>query len=228
MDFVQDSPDSVPAVPLLVVMGVTGSGKTTVGIALGRRLRVPFADADDFHSEASIAKMSAGIPLDDADRLPWLRAIGAWLAEHAATGGVASCSALKRGYRDLLRRAAPSVSFVHLDGDAEVVRRRVAGRPGHFMPASLVTSQFETLEPLQTDERGIVLDFDRPVAELVEAYLAAAPARPARSRPASPTDPRPGHGTTDPRPGHGTTDPRPGHGTTDPRPGHGTPADPGE
>ncbi|OUC98245.1 gluconate kinase [Streptosporangium minutum] len=176
-------------------MGVTGSGKTTVGVALGRRLRVPFADADDFHSETSIAKMSAGIPLDDDDRLPWLRAIGAWLAEHAATGGVVSCSALKRGYRDVLRHAAPSASFVHLDGDIEVVRRRVAGRPGHFMPASLVASQFETLEPLQPDEHGIVLDLDRPVEELVEAYLAATPPHPARSRPAPPAGPGPGPGT---------------------------------
>ncbi|MET8338596.1 gluconokinase [Streptosporangium canum] len=195
MDPAQDPPYPVSGVPLLVVMGVTGSGKTTVGAALGRRLRVPFADADDFHSEISIAKMSAGIPLDDDDRLPWLRAIGAWLAEHAATGGVVSCSALKRGYRDVLRNAAPSASFVHLDGDIEVVRRRVAGRPGHFMPASLVASQFETLEPLQPDEHGTVLDFDRPVDELVAAYLAAAPPHPARSRPAPPTDPRPGPGT---------------------------------
>ncbi|WP_207620779.1 gluconokinase [Streptosporangium minutum] len=195
MDPAQEPPYPVSVVPLLVVMGVTGSGKTTVGVALGRRLRVPFADADDFHSETSIAKMSAGIPLDDDDRLPWLRAIGAWLAEHAATGGVVSCSALKRGYRDVLRHAAPSASFVHLDGDIEVVRRRVAGRPGHFMPASLVASQFETLEPLQPDEHGIVLDLDRPVEELVEAYLAATPPHPARSRPAPPAGPGPGPGT---------------------------------
>ncbi|MEU4408560.1 gluconokinase [Streptosporangium sp. NPDC023963] len=164
---------------LLVVMGVTGSGKTTVGAALSQRLRVPFADADDFHSEANIAKMSDGIPLDDEDRLPWLRAVGAWLAGHAATGGVVGCSALKRGYRDILREAAPTVTFVHLHGDMDAVRRRVAGRPGHFMPASLVESQFKTLEPLEPDERGIVLDFAMPVDELVDAYLATtAQARP--------------------------------------------------
>ncbi|GAA3036052.1 gluconokinase [Streptosporangium longisporum] len=155
-------------------MGVTGSGKTTVGAALGQRLRLPFADADDFHSEANVAKMSAGIPLDDDDRLPWLRAIGDWLADHVATGGVASCSALKRSYRDLLRQAAPSVTFVHLHGDIDAVRRRVAGRPGHFMPTSLVDSQFRTLEPLEPDERGMVLDFSLPVDDLVEAYLDAA------------------------------------------------------
>src|SRR5438105_15547837 len=97
----------------IVVMGVSGSGKSTVGAALAQRLRVPFADADNFHPPANIAKMSAGIPLDDTDREPWLRAIGAWLAEHDAGGGVASCSALKRSYRDALRAAAPRTRFVH-------------------------------------------------------------------------------------------------------------------
>jgi gluconokinase len=163
-----------PAAPLLVVMGVTGSGKTTVGAALAQRLRVPFADADDFHSEANIAKMSAGIPLDDDDREPWLRSIGAWLSGHAATGGVVACSALKRWYRDILREAAPATTFVHLAGEPSLVRERVAGRAGHFMPASLVASQFATLEPLEGDERGIVLDLGRSVDELVDAYLTAA------------------------------------------------------
>lgn len=174
--------------PLLVVMGVTGSGKTTVGAALAQRLRVPFADADDFHSPASIAKMSAGIPLDDDDRLPWLRSIGAWLAAHAAGGGVVSCSALKRSYRDVLREAAPQVCFVHLAGDQQVVSRRVAGRPGHFMPASLVASQFATLEPLRPDEHGVVLDLTHDVDRLVEDYLAAASPGGAPP-PADPADP---------------------------------------
>src|SRR5919109_820739 len=171
----------------IVVMGVSGSGKSTVGAALGRRLRVPFADADDFHPPANIAKMSAGVPLDDADRLPWLRAIGTWLADHAGVGGVVGCSALRRAYRDLLRECAPSVGFVHLHGEPEVVRRRVAGPPGHFMPASLVDSQMQSLEPLQPDQRGIVLDLDAPLDELVDAYLAAA------SRPV--TSPSPTLGT---------------------------------
>jgi gluconokinase len=179
------TPEPASAAPLLVVIGVSGSGKTTFGAALSQRLRVPFADADDFHPPANIAKMSAGIPLDDADRLPWLRAIGAWLAGHARSGGVVSCSALKRAYRDLLRERAPDVSFVHLHGDPEVVRRRVAGRPGHFMPASLVDSQYQTLEPLEPSERGIVLDLDAPLDELVDAYLAAACRTSAPSAPTS-------------------------------------------
>lgn len=157
--------------PLIVVMGVTGSGKSTVGAALAECLRVPFADADDFHSPANVAKMSAGIPLDDTDRLPWLRSVGAWLAEHAATGAVTGCSALKRRYRDLLREAAPEVSFLHLDGDVDMIRKRVAGRSGHFMPESLVASQFAALEPLGPGERGIALDLSLPVDDLVDAYL---------------------------------------------------------
>ncbi|MEO3811102.1 gluconokinase [Sphaerisporangium sp. B11E5] len=161
------------AVPLLVVMGVSGSGKTTVGRALAARLGVPFADADDFHSPGNVAKMTAGIPLQDADRLPWLRRVGAWLAGRAGEGGVVSCSALRRGYRDVLREAAPAAFFVHLHGDREVVRRRVTGRTGHFMPASLVDSQYAALEPLGPDENGVVLDFSRQVDRLVEDYLAA-------------------------------------------------------
>ncbi|MCX6465222.1 MAG: gluconokinase [Pseudonocardiales bacterium] len=163
----------VPDPPLLTVMGVSGSGKTTVGAALAQRLRVPYADADDFHPAENVAKMSAGIPLDDTDRLPWLRSIGEWLAGHAAGGGVISCSALKRAYRDVLRESAPQQLFVHLSGSQEVIARRVAGRPGHFMPASLVESQFATLEPLGEDEHGLVLDVDQSVDALVEAYLTA-------------------------------------------------------
>ena len=163
----------VPDPPLLTVMGVSGSGKTTVGAALAQRLRVPYADADDFHPAANVAKMSAGVPLTDDDRLPWLHVIGEWLAAHAEHGGVVSCSALRRSYRDVLRAAAPGQLFVHLHGSPEVIARRVAGRPGHFMPATLVASQFETLEPLGADEHGLTLDLDRPVDDLVDAYLAA-------------------------------------------------------
>jgi gluconokinase len=154
-------------------MGVTGSGKTTVGAALAQRLGVPFADADDFHSEANVAKMSAGVPLDDADRVPWLHAIGEWLAKSA--GGVVSCSALKRAYRDVLREHVPDVFFVHLDGDRETVRRRVAGRPGHFMPESLVASQFAALEPLGEGEHGVVLALDTPIDDLVAAAAESIP-----------------------------------------------------
>jgi len=153
-------------------MGVTGSGKSTVGAALARRLGVPFGDADDFHSPANVAKMSAGIPLDDADREPWLRAIGSWLVAQSG-GAVATCSALKRSYRDILRESAPGVAFVHLHGDRETMRQRVSGRAGHFMPSSLVESQFAALEPLGPDERGVVLDVDAPVEDLVEAATRA-------------------------------------------------------
>jgi gluconokinase len=148
-------------------MGVSGSGKSTVGAALAQRLRAPFADADDFHPEANVAKMTAGHPLDDDDRRPWLEAIGAWLADHEQ-GGVMTCSALKRAYRDQLRSHAPDTVFVHLHGERDVITRRQATRPGHFMPASLLDSQFATLEPLGADEVGFLLDVDQSVDEIVE------------------------------------------------------------
>jgi len=151
-------------------MGVSGSGKSTVGAAIGQRLRVPFADADDFHPQANIEKMSAGIPLDDHDRRPWLDAIGEWLAAHP-DGAVMSCSALKRSYRDRLRHHAPRVQFLHLAGTPEVIAARMAGRPGHFMPASLLHSQFATLEPLAPDEAGLALDIDQSVDDVVQQYV---------------------------------------------------------
>lgn len=159
----------------IVVMGVSGSGKSTVGAALAQRLGVSFADADDFHPQANIAKMTKGIPLDDDDRYPWLDAIGFWLAQHSDVGGVMSCSALKRKYRDQLRKHCPSTQFVHLSGSPEVIARRQASRPGHFMPASLMASQFATLEPLQSDEGGIVLDVDHDIDWIVASYVAQAP-----------------------------------------------------
>jgi gluconokinase len=157
--------------PLLVAMGVSGSGKSTVGAALAQRLRVPFADADDFHPPANIAKMTAGEALDDDDRGPWLEAIGKWLDAHAASGGVMSCSALKRKYRDQLRQHAPTTEFVHLHGSREVIARRQASRPGHFMPASLLDSQFAILEPLAPDERGQVVDVDQSIDAIVQDYV---------------------------------------------------------
>lgn len=155
----------------IVVMGVSGSGKSTVGAALAQRLRVPFADADDFHPPANIAKMTAGHALDDDDRHPWLEAIGEWLARHEG-GGVMSCSALKRKYRDQLRQHCPDVRFLHLSGAAEVITRRQASRPGHFMPASLLASQFKTLEPLDADEDGISIDVDQNIDSIVDEYVA--------------------------------------------------------
>ena len=158
--------------PIAVVMGVSGSGKTTVGRELAARLGVPYADADEFHPPANIAKMSAGVPLDDTDRAPWLRAIAGWLADHRATGAVVSCSALKRRYRDVLRTPVGHLPFLHLDGDPTVVAQRVAGRPGHFMPASLVASQFADLEPLGPDEEGQVADLAAPVDDVVASFTA--------------------------------------------------------
>ena len=154
----------------IVVMGVSGSGKSTVGAALAQRLGVPFADADDFHPPANIAKMTAGQPLNDDDRRPWLDSIGVWLAEHV-DGGVMSCSALKRAYRDQLREHCPSVEFLHLSGTPEVIGRRQASRPGHFMPASLLASQFETLEPLAADEHGVAIDVDQDIDSIVQDYV---------------------------------------------------------
>jgi gluconokinase len=156
---------------LVAVMGVTGSGKSTVGIALAKRMGAPFADADDFHSPENVAKMRSGVPLTDEDRRPWLLAIGAWLAEHDGAGAVVTCSALKRAYRDTLREAAPTVTFLHLHGDKDTVRKRVAGRAGHFMPESLVDSQFADLEPLGPGERGVVVDFALPVEVIVDRFL---------------------------------------------------------
>jgi gluconokinase len=151
-------------------MGVSGSGKSTVGAALARRLGVPFADADSLHPAANIAKMAAGKPLTDDDRYPWLEAVGQWLAGHE-DGGVMSCSALKRIYRDRLRSHCPGIAFLHLTGSPEVIARRQAGRPGHFMPSALVRSQFDTLEPLAPDEQGIAVDVGSSVDGIVERFL---------------------------------------------------------
>ncbi|OBF11769.1 gluconokinase [Mycobacterium sp. ACS4331] len=157
----------------IVVMGVSGSGKSTVGAALAQRLRVPFADADDFHPAANIEKMSAGHPLDDDDRRPWLERIGEWLSVHDE-GGVMSCSALKHAYRDQLRRHCPDTCFLHLAGTPEVIGRRQASRPGHFMPASLLRSQFDTLEPLSDDEQGLTIDVDQSIDAIVEEFISRA------------------------------------------------------
>lgn len=156
--------------PLVVVMGVTGVGKSTIGEALAERLGLAYADADDFHPEANIAKMKSGVPLTDEDRWPWLRALGAWLAEHETPGGVASCSALRRAYRQVLVDAAPDVAFLHLAGDAATIRERVSQRAHHFMPSSLIDSQLDTLESLGPDERGLTVDLVTSPDETVEEF----------------------------------------------------------
>jgi gluconokinase len=150
-------------------MGVSGSGKSTVGAALARRLGVPFADADAFHPAANVAKMAAGAPLDDDDRRPWLDGVGQWLADH--DDGVLSCSALKRRYRDQLRLRRTDIAFLHLTGSPELIGARQASRPGHFMPSSLLMSQFDELEPLDPDEYGMAIDVGQNVDTIVEAFV---------------------------------------------------------
>jgi gluconokinase len=158
---------------LVLVMGVSGAGKSTIGALLAERLGVDFADADAFHPPANIAKMSAGQPLSDADRWPWLDAIGTWLVERSAQGGVVTCSALKRAYRDRLRAACPTLRLLHLAGDAALIGARQAARADHFMPPSLMASQFATLEPPAPEEGCITLSVAPPPAEVVAAALAA-------------------------------------------------------
>ncbi|MBI0297287.1 gluconokinase [Streptomyces sp. PRKS01-29] len=157
---------------VVVVMGVSGTGKTTIGPLLAEELGVPYAEADDFHPPANIAKMSAGTPLDDDDRRPWLDAIGAWAHDHAEGGGVVSCSALKRIYRDRLRSAAPGIVFLHLAGDREVIAERMKERKGHFFSGDLLDSQLATLEPLQADEYGVAVDVT-PDPEVITERAAA-------------------------------------------------------
>lgn len=164
-------PTTSPIPGPVVVMGVSGCGKTTVGEALADRLGVPYADADAFHSQANVTKMAGGHPLDDDDRAPWLEAIATWLHEQQS-GAVVSCSALRRRYRDVLRSKAPDVSFLHLDGDREVIEQRVRHREGHFMPSSLLDSQLKTLERLGPDERGVAVDLALPVEQIVDTAVA--------------------------------------------------------
>ena len=167
---------------VVVVMGVAGTGKTTIGSLLAARLGVPYAEGDDFHPQANITKMAAGIPLGDEDRWPWLDAIGAWAHGREGLGGVVSSSALKRSYRDRLRAAAPGIVFVHLTGDRQLVADRMAHRRGHFMPTALLDSQFATLQPLQADERGVAVDVSGAPGEITERVVRALDELPALPR----------------------------------------------
>lgn len=158
----------------LVVMGVSGSGKTTLALVLERRLGWPYAEADEFHPPANIAKMEAGTPLTDEDRLPWLRKMRDRLTEEARAGRsvIVTCSALKRVYRDVLREAEGRVRFVHLTAEKGLIEQRMASRSGHFMPPSLLPSQLGTLEPLEPDEDGVVVLVDVPPEEVADRALA--------------------------------------------------------
>ncbi|MFD1714373.1 gluconokinase [Amnibacterium flavum] len=164
----------MPSRPI-VVMGVSGSGKSTIGALLAERLDDDFVDADDLHPAANKAKMTAGIPLDDADRLPWLRAVGKTIAtdRDLDRGIVVACSSLKRAYRDIIRDAVPTVLFVYLDGTPELLARRMGARTGHFMPTALLTSQLAILEPLEADEVGVTVDVDQSPEAIVDSALAS-------------------------------------------------------
>ncbi len=154
-------------------MGVSGSGKSTVGVALAEAVGYQFVDGDSLHPAANVAKMTAGIALDDADRWPWLARVGQVLA--GSPGIVVACSALKREYRDAIRSEAPDAFFVELDGSRTLLGERLGNRAGHFMPASLLDSQLATLEPLQSDEHGIRVGIDQPIDATVQEILHAFP-----------------------------------------------------
>lgn len=159
----------------LVVMGVSGSGKSTVAEGLAERLGWPFLEGDSLHPPANVARMAAGTPLTDEDRWPWLEAIAAWIAAREAerAPSICSCSSLKRAYRDLLRKGAPRVRFVHVAGDQAVLAARLAARQGHFFPANLLASQFAALEPPGPDEDAVTIDLQLAPEAQVEAALAA-------------------------------------------------------
>lgn len=160
--------------PVLVVMGVSGSGKSTVAALLAERLGLPFADGDDFHAPESVARMRAGHPLDDRARAPWLARIGAWIDARRAAGegGVVACSALRRAYRQALTGGRAGLRVVYLEGDRDLIRDRIAARTGHFMPAALLDSQFAALEPPGADEDPITVGIEEGPDAIVAAVVA--------------------------------------------------------
>jgi gluconokinase len=160
---------------IVVVMGVAGSGKTTVAKGIAVSMHWIFAEGDAFHPEANVAKMAAGVPLTDEDRWPWLRSIGAWMSAEIAAGrsAVVTCSALRRSYRDLLRDGRPEVVFCHLTAGPDLMGERVSHRTDHYMPSSLLPSQLATLEPLQPDEPGFEVPAEGDVSVVIAQALDA-------------------------------------------------------
>lgn len=171
--------------PLVVVMGVAGCGKSTIGKPLALQLKAEFLEGDDLHPPRNVERMASGIPLTDNDRRDWLLALAEQLADARASNHalVVSCSALKRSYRDVLRRASPALVFVHLHGSPALLGARLHARTDHFMPPSLLESQLATLEPPTADERAVTFDAALPVADIVAgavAWLTAHPYTPKR------------------------------------------------
>lgn len=162
-------PGTVPAtgVARIIVMGVSGAGKSTIGALVADAMNFPFVDADSLHPVANIRKMAAGTPLNDDDRQPWLELVGHELSAATSPGIVIACSALKRRYRDIIRSKAPSTIFLQLDGSLEVLSSRLEGRSGHFMPVALLASQLAALEPLADDERAVVIDISAGIGKIV-------------------------------------------------------------
>jgi gluconokinase len=164
---------TVPDKTVIVVMGVAGSGKTTIAALLAQDLGWKQTEADDLHGPENVAKMAAGIPLTDSDRAPWLQRISQRIDE-TEENQVVTCSALRRSYRDILRTANARVRFLHLHGSPDTLASRIGARTDHFMPASMLTSQMETLEPPTADEDGVIVDIDGTPTEIVQR----GPARP--------------------------------------------------
>jgi gluconokinase len=157
----------------IVLMGVAGSGKSSVMAALERQLGWPTLEGDALHPPANVRKMAAGIPLSDEDRIPWLQSIGRWIGEREAarSSSIVTCSALRRAYRELVRKRHPSLWFVHLVAPPETLEKRIEAREGHYMPASMLGSQLETLEPLERGEPGSTIDATPPPEAIADRII---------------------------------------------------------